>query len=74
MGDESAVSSEIEPPFEEDAKAEGGGQETAPPPAVDVNPPIQDEKKEGTPKDGEGIATSFQVKEDLSKYKTKVAV
>ena len=66
MGDES----EIEPPFEEDAKA----QEAAPPSAVDINPPIQDEKKEGTPKDGEGIATSFQVKEDLSKYKTKVAV
>lgn len=71
-GEETAVATEMEPPFEEDAVSEGDDK-SATDSMADL-PQEEEEKKEGTPKDGDGIAGTSQVaKEDFSKYKTKVA-
>jgi hypothetical protein len=71
--EDSAASSDIEPPFEEDAESEDEKPTPDATDAVEAPIPMQ-EKKEGTPKDGEGITTSIKAeKEDLSKYKTQVA-
>ena len=70
--EETAVAPEMEPPFEEDAISEGDDK-SASDSMADL-PQEEEEKKEGTPKDGDGIAGTSQVaKEDFSKYKTKVA-
>jgi hypothetical protein len=63
-----AASTEMEAPFEEDVVSEDEGSDDS------LGDVPGEEKKEGTPKDGDGLTNSTQVmKEDFSKYKTKVA-
>jgi hypothetical protein len=64
-----AASTEMEAPFEEDVVSEDEGSDDS------LGDVPGEEKKQGTPKDGDGITNSMQVvtKEDFSKYKTKVA-
>jgi len=70
--EEKPVATEMEPPFEEDVLP-GGDDKSVSDSMADL-PQEEEEKKEGTPKDGDGIASASQVeKEDFSKYKTKVA-
>ena len=70
--EEAPVATEMEPPFEEDAVSDGD-EKSASDSMADL-PQEEEEKKEGTPKDGDGITSTSQVvKEDFSKYKTKVA-
>lgn len=67
--EDSAASSEIEPPYEEGVESEGEKSS----PVAEPEVPMQEEK-EGTPKDGEDFETTTgEIKEDLSKHKTKVA-
>jgi hypothetical protein len=63
-----AASTEMEAPFEEDVVSEDEGSDDS------LGDVPGEEKKEGTPKDGDGVTKSMaRVKEDFSKYKTKVA-
>lgn len=68
MEETAAAATEMEAPFEEDVLSEDDA-------SVDSLGDVpSEEKKEGTPKDGNGITSAMQVmKEDFSKYKTKVA-
>ena len=69
---------EEEAPVEETPEIEKDEAPTEEAPETESAPKpeesVEDLKKEGTPKDGNGIIASKQVKEDLAKYKTKVAV